>query len=135
MFRSIIVKGLEALFLECVLASSRYGVAERVLDSVGVGYPGLDWDKLAHYLIGRSALHGERRAHELVEVAETLKALGIEPIMAQAGARRIAGASPYGLKAKRSEEHTSVLQSLMLNSYAVFCLNTSHKKQITHTPL
>src|SRR3546814_3468584 len=28
----------------------------------------------------------------------------------------------------RSEEHTSELQSLMLNSYAVFCLKTKKKK-------
>src|SRR3546814_20796143 len=31
---------------------------------------------------------------------------------------------------RRSEEHTSELQSLMRNSYAVFCLK---KKTITHT--
>src|SRR3546814_7126873 len=30
--------------------------------------------------------------------------------------------TPMGTRAKRSEEHTSELQSLMLNSYAVFCL-------------
>src|SRR3546814_15566359 len=36
MFRSLIEKRLAAMFLECVLASSRYGVAERVLDSVWV---------------------------------------------------------------------------------------------------
>src|SRR3546814_206634 len=30
-------------------------------------------------------------------------------------------ASPWGLKMPRSEEHTSELQSLMRNSYAVFC--------------
>src|SRR3546814_6425311 len=33
----------------------------------------------------------------------------------------------YGLKSLRSEEHTSELQSLMRNSYAVFCLK---KKKI-----
>src|SRR3546814_1853322 len=36
---------------------------------------------------------------------------------------------------KRSEEHTSELQSLMRISYAVFCLkkkmNTQHRKQVT----
>src|SRR3546814_2937156 len=32
---------------------------------------------------------------------------------------------------ERSEEHTSELQSLMRNSYAVFCLKK--KKQLTHT--
>src|SRR3546814_8215691 len=30
----------------------------------------------------------------------------------------------------RSEEHTSELQSLMRNSYAVFCLNKKHPKQV-----
>src|SRR3546814_3492869 len=34
--------------------------------------------------------------------------------------------------AQRSEEHTSELQSLMRNSYAVFCLKK--KKQNTQTP-
>jgi 3-hydroxyisobutyrate dehydrogenase-like beta-hydroxyacid dehydrogenase len=100
MFRSIVVKGLEALFLECVLAASRYGVAERVLDYVGTGYPGIDWNKLAHYLIGRTAIHGERRAYEMEEVARTLRAMGIEPIMAEAAARRILMAASAGLKSR-----------------------------------
>src|SRR3546814_10710832 len=36
---------------------------------------------------------------------------------------------------RRSEEHTSELQSLMRISYAVFCLKkkTNHKKHTTHT--
>ena len=98
MFRSIIVKGMEALFQECVLGADHYGVAKKVLDSVGDGYPGIDWDKMAHHLIGRTAIHGERRAHEMMEVAETLRAIGIEPIMAEAAAKRIRWASSKGLK-------------------------------------
>src|SRR3546814_10390083 len=35
-------------------------------------------------------------------------------------------------KSRRSEEHTSELQSLMRNSYAVFCLK---KKKITHNTI
>src|SRR3546814_5267326 len=34
--------------------------------------------------------------------------------------------SPVLLGFKRSEEHTSELQSLMRNSYAVFCLKKTH---------
>src|SRR3546814_1687053 len=33
----------------------------------------------------------------------------------------------------RSEEHTSELQSLMRNSYAVFCLKTKKTQDYTHT--
>src|SRR3546814_10208813 len=36
------------------------------------------------------------------------------------------GAPPAAML-RRSEEHTSELQSLMRNSYAVFCLNKKHK--------
>src|SRR3546814_5616552 len=38
-------------------------------------------------------------------------------------------APPSGVQGKRSEEHTSELQSLMRNSYAVFCLKKKKKPQ------
>jgi hypothetical protein len=38
--------------------------------------------------MGRLVVHGERRAREMEEVAATLKAIGVEPIMAEATARR-----------------------------------------------
>jgi 3-hydroxyisobutyrate dehydrogenase-like beta-hydroxyacid dehydrogenase len=88
MFRSIIVKGLEALMLECVLAAAPYGADERVFSSLNKSFPGIDWQRLAHYMINRVTVHGERRAREMEEVAATLESLGIEPIMASAAARR-----------------------------------------------
>jgi 3-hydroxyisobutyrate dehydrogenase-like beta-hydroxyacid dehydrogenase len=116
MFRSIVVKGLEALLLECTMAASRYGVAEKVLESVGEGYPGIDWNKLANYLIGRTAVHGERRAHEMEEVARTLQGMGIEPIMAEAAAKRIMGFARLGLKerfgGKAPESYHEVMRAL-----------------------
>jgi len=88
MFRSIIVKGLEALMLESVLAAAPYGADERVFSSLSESFPGIDWQRLASYMVSRVVLHGERRAREMEEVAETLESLGIEPIMADAAARR-----------------------------------------------
>src|SRR3546814_7220605 len=38
------------------------------------------------------------------------------------------------LNMRRSEEHTSELQSLMRISYAVFCLKTKTQQQTTHIP-
>lgn len=87
MCRSIVVKGLEALLFECVLAATRYGADERVFASLGETFPGIDWSKLASYLVGRVLEHGERRAREMEEVAETLRAIGVEPVMAEATAR------------------------------------------------
>ena len=99
MFRSVMIKGLEALLQECVLGASKYGAAEQVLESVGEGYPGVDWVELAHHMLGRTAIHGKRRADEMDEVAATLSELGIEPIMASAASKRIRWAADHGLKA------------------------------------
>ena len=88
MCRSIVVKGLEALMCECVLGASRYDAGAQVFASLNESFPGIDWHKLADYMIGRVVVHGERRAREMEEVAETLRAIGVEPIMAEATARR-----------------------------------------------
>jgi 3-hydroxyisobutyrate dehydrogenase len=104
MSRSIIIKGLEALILECLLAAGSYGVEQRVLDSLGESFPGLDWSKLADYLMSRNAMHGERRAHEMEEAARTLEAMGVEPIMSGAAAQRLLWSAGLGLKDHFSDQ-------------------------------
>ena len=88
MCRSIVVKGIEALLCECVLGAHEYSAADHVFASLQESYPGVNWKELADYSIGRVVVHGERRAREMEEVAETLRAIGIDPIMADATARR-----------------------------------------------
>jgi hypothetical protein len=53
MVRGVMIKGIEALTLECLMA-----------------------------------VHGERRAAEMEEVAETLRELGVEPLMTNATVKR-----------------------------------------------
>jgi 3-hydroxyisobutyrate dehydrogenase-like beta-hydroxyacid dehydrogenase len=98
MCRSIIVKGMEALLTECVLGASRYGAEERVFKSLTETFPGLDWAEMATYMVGRVVVHGERRAREMEEVAETLRSSGVEPIMAEATVRRMDWSAQLGLK-------------------------------------
>jgi 3-hydroxyisobutyrate dehydrogenase-like beta-hydroxyacid dehydrogenase len=81
MIRSVMIKGIEALTLECFLAASHAGVVDQVAASLRNNYPTLDWAKLAEYNIERMASHGIRRAAEMREVADTLRELGIEPLM------------------------------------------------------
>ncbi len=88
MVRSVMVKGLEALTLECFLAARRAGVEEQILASLGRSFPGLDWRKAVEYNLERMANHGIRRAHEMEEVADTLRELGIEPHMTAGTIRR-----------------------------------------------
>ncbi len=98
MFRSIIVKGMEALITECVLGASRYNADERVFRSLSESFPGIHWKELADYMVGRVVVHGERRAREMEEVAATLREIDIEPIMAEAIVRRMDWSVEAGLK-------------------------------------
>jgi 3-hydroxyisobutyrate dehydrogenase-like beta-hydroxyacid dehydrogenase len=97
MFRSLLVKGLEALLLECAVGAHEYGVTERVLSSMNGTLPTDDWRELASYLLGRTVVHGARRAEELRQVARTLGDLGVEPLLADAGARRLQWFADLGL--------------------------------------
>src|SRR5581483_7164907 len=113
MFRSVIYKGLEALIFECVLGASQYGAEPRVFASLAANFPGIDWNKLADYMVGRVVVHGERRAREMDEVARTLEELGIEPIMAAATARRMDWAADLGLREAFGGEFPKTYQEVL----------------------
>jgi 3-hydroxyisobutyrate dehydrogenase-like beta-hydroxyacid dehydrogenase len=113
MFRSVIYKGLEALIFECVLGASRYGAEPRVFASLAENFPGVDWKKLADYMVGRVIVHGERRAREMEEVARTLEELGIEPIMSAATARRMDWAADLGLRDAFGGEFPKTYQEVL----------------------
>jgi 3-hydroxyisobutyrate dehydrogenase-like beta-hydroxyacid dehydrogenase len=89
MLRSILIKGIEALLIECLVAARRCGIEERILDSVAETFPGIDWRQTATYHLGRTAIHGARRVTEMQEVAQTLRELELEPLLADAIAQRI----------------------------------------------
>lgn len=76
MIRSVMVKGLEALTAEMILAADAAGVMDEVIASLDASQPGTDWASRANYNLDRMMLHGNRRAAEMEEVAKTLGALG-----------------------------------------------------------
>jgi 3-hydroxyisobutyrate dehydrogenase-like beta-hydroxyacid dehydrogenase len=88
MCRSIMIKGLEAITVECFMTARRYGVEDTIVASLDQSYPSIDWEKQAGYLIGRVVEHGRRRAAEMREVADTVASTGLEPLMATAIADR-----------------------------------------------
>ena len=91
-------EGLGALVFGCAVGASQYGAESRVFAALAGSFPGIDWKKLADYMVGRVVVHGERRAREMDEVARTLEELGVEPIMAGATARRMDWAADLGLR-------------------------------------
>lgn len=84
MLRSVMIKGLEALTAEAMLAARKAGVEAAVIASLQASDPGIDWEKRSAYNLERMMVHGERRAAEMREVAATLRELGLPDRMSNA---------------------------------------------------
>lgn len=112
MCRSVVIKGMEALITESLLAARRYGVEDVVLDSLNDLLPAEDWRKLARYLVSRSIQHGRRRAEEMGEVARTIAEAGIEPWMSRGCADRQRWAAEH-VDALNHEPLTDLLDAVL----------------------
>jgi hypothetical protein len=115
MIRSVIVKGIEALTAEAMLAAHAAGVAGEVLRSLDGSERPAPWAERADYNLDRMLVHGRRRAEEMEEVVRTLEGLGVEPLMTRATVtrqreirkhrpRRSAGGPPRQARIDRRKE-------------------------------
>ena len=84
--RSIMIKGLEALTAECVLAGRQLGVETMVLATLDETFPGFDWQRRAAAMLERSVVHGRRRSAEMRETAAMIESLGLPGRMSHATA-------------------------------------------------
>lgn len=86
MCRSSMIKGIEALVVECFVTARAYGIEDAIVDSLNRSFPGTDWETRGAYMTSRVLQHGRRRAAELREVATTVTEAGVAPRMAPAAA-------------------------------------------------
>lgn len=86
LLRSVYMKGRDALILEMMLAARRYGLEERVAESIQGPGESVPFPALAERVLCALAIHAPRRAEELLASGEVVRASGIEPIMSRAGA-------------------------------------------------
>ena len=95
--RSIIIKGLEVLMVDCATAAAKAGVTKEVYASLTETFPSLDFYKLADFMGERVGTHGVRRASEMYETAEMLNDLGMNPELMRAVAdAQLRGVKPKG---------------------------------------
>ena len=86
--RSVIIKGLEAMLIESLLAARHYGVEGAVLESLRETFPGIEWERQAAYFFQRVIEHGRRRSEEMEEAALTVRQAGLSAWSAQGTAQR-----------------------------------------------
>jgi 3-hydroxyisobutyrate dehydrogenase-like beta-hydroxyacid dehydrogenase len=103
--RSIIIKGLEALMVDCAKASAEWQVTDTVFASLAATFPSIDWHALSANMQERVATHGVRRSAEMHEAAEMVAALGFNPelITAIAEAQARGAASARQMKEQKAQ--------------------------------
>ena len=105
MCRSVMIKGLEAMVIECYTTARAYGVEAQVLASMAETFPGIDWEKQGSYFFQRVIQHGRRRAEEMREAAQTVREAGLDPWSASGTAERqawVADLADQGLLGDRN---------------------------------
>lgn len=82
MCRSVMIKGMEALTLECFEAARFYDVEDEIKSSLDSSFPGMDWrGNRVDYWFERVTTHGKRRAEEMREVAKTVEHAQVDSTM------------------------------------------------------
>jgi 3-hydroxyisobutyrate dehydrogenase-like beta-hydroxyacid dehydrogenase len=81
MLRSIFSKGLEALLGEFLIAGRKAGIMDDLWKDVMELMTTQPFDKVASNWIQTHALACERRFYEMLQVAETMEELDIDPVM------------------------------------------------------
>jgi 3-hydroxyisobutyrate dehydrogenase-like beta-hydroxyacid dehydrogenase len=94
--RSIVIKGIEAILVQCAAAARKWDVEAEVVASLKATYPGIDWPQQIAYAAERVATHGIRRAEEMREAAAMVAELGLDPALCEG----IAAVEEQGAKTK-----------------------------------
>lgn len=113
--RSVVMKGIEALLVECLLGASELGIDATILQSIDRTFE-RPFSKVANSLLTTGAIHAERRAEEVAMSADALADAGLDPVMARAAAARLRWVAALGLKAHFDgivpADYTVVLQAM-----------------------
>ena len=99
MFRSIFMKGIEALVIETLMSCCSWDVVDEVMGSISASLAKMPfYPDQVNFLVTTDAIHAERRAKEMDMVVETMQAVGVEPRMSRATAEMIHWMASLGLK-------------------------------------
>lgn len=76
LIRSVLMKGLAMLLLETMEAAQRRNILDAVIEDSSVTFNDIPFQKIIKRYIGGTAVHCERRIHEMKECLELLQDMG-----------------------------------------------------------
>ena len=96
--RSIVMKGLEALLIECALAGRRHGIQDEVFASISEFIDARPFMQNVEFFLSTDVIHSARRAEEATMSCDALEEVGIEPVMTRATAAVLQRSADMKLK-------------------------------------
>jgi 3-hydroxyisobutyrate dehydrogenase-like beta-hydroxyacid dehydrogenase len=108
MLRSIFSKGLEALLLELLIAGKRAGILEDLWQDVSGFMARNPFDRVAANWIQTHAVAHQRRYQEMQQVLETVRELGLDPLMTAATEAFFERSTSVGLAQAFPEKPASI---------------------------
>ena len=108
MLRSVFSKGLEALLIEFLVAGERAGIRDDLWREVTGLMANQPFEKTAANWLRTHATAHARRYHEVQQVAEVLRGLGLEPVMTAATKAIFSRSQTLGFQEKFTTTPASV---------------------------
>lgn len=99
LFRSVVVKGMEALLIEMLQAAEQAGLGEVALRTLGEAFCP-DFAAYANMLVTTHAVHAARRAGELAMAKEVMEEFGVRPSLTAAVAEAFQETVRLGVREK-----------------------------------
>jgi len=110
MLRGIFSKGLENIIIELLIAGKRAGIEKDLWEDITDFMSKKPFDKIASNWVQTHAFAHERRYHEMIQVVETMREIGIDPIMTAATEAFFKRSLTFGFKEEFPEKPGSFEQ-------------------------
>jgi len=114
--RSVVMKGLEALLIECILGARRYGIDKAVLNSLADFLNGRPFQETANFLLTTDVIHAARRAEEARMSLQALEEAGVDAGMTRATAEKLQWVASLDPKSRLGgvapQNYTTALESI-----------------------
>jgi len=113
LLRSVYMKGRDALVLEMMIAARSHGLERVVAESIAGPGEEVAFPALAERILSALAVHAERRADELRSAGAVVRESGVEPLVTEAGAERLARLAAVGLRGRFAGERPAAADEVL----------------------
>lgn len=113
LIRSVCMKGLSAVLMECLEAAHRYGVLEAAAADIAGSFDERPFmQNMKRYVCG-TAVHAERRIHEMADVLSLLTSLNSSTRMTKSTKAKLMDVTRMGLREKFNAKEPDTIAAVM----------------------